>query len=111
IMREVVVDYFGKKNHIMVNQYPDECGICNTNVDPKFIAGAFVQPSRNSKDNLELVFQCTNIECNSLMIGYYRLIEGTYVYIKTQPINPKNKMFQEEINEVSPNFVEIYNQA
>lgn len=110
-MREVVVDYLGAKNHVVVDRYPDECGICNANVDPKYIAGAFIKPRHDLKIDLELVFQCTNIECNSLLIGYYHKSGSNYVYNKMQPINPVNEEFQSEVNEVSPNFVEIYNQA
>lgn len=111
MVREIEIEYKKTKHQLNVNQYPNKCGTCNVNIDPLFIVASFVRPHERDKKCIEAVFQCTSNECNSLLIGYYIKNGSIYYYQKTEPMNPVNKTFTEEIKEVSFNFIEIYNQS
>lgn len=111
-MRKVEVRLLNSDYILDVDRYPNKCGNCDANIDPKYIDGAFIRPHKDDKRYLELVFQCTNIDCNGLLIGYYETGDFMhYYYKKTKPTTPVDKHFEEEIQEVSENFVQIYNQA
>ncbi|MCA1021787.1 DUF4145 domain-containing protein [Halobacillus litoralis] len=104
----------GRTNHgLYVDRFPSECGLCHRDIDPTFIAGAFTDGyQQESSEKIELVFQCTNVECKSLLIGYYEKgSRSQYIFIENTPVNPQGKQFTDEIAEVSENFIEIYNEA
>ncbi len=103
---------FGNNVHVInVDSFPDECGICHKNVDPTIIGSAFVKGDQNSKF-IEAVYQCTNLKCNSLIIGYYeKQSNGYFNLINNAPVYPLSREFDEEITKISNNFVTIYNQA
>jgi hypothetical protein len=96
--------------NLSVDMYPPECGLCHKHIEPIFIGGVFVRGDE-LRDEMESAFQCTNPQCNSLIIGSYKKEGSTYKLIKSAPIIPKEKEFSPEILEVSPNFVKIYNQS
>lgn len=110
--RPISIPYFGTRHSFQVPSYPSECGLCHKNIDPLFISGAFIKGDSTS-GLVEAVFQCTNLQCNGLIIGYYLRPEigGEWRLTKIAPVNPTKKVFDDEILEVSPNFTEIYNQA
>ncbi|MEC3884576.1 hypothetical protein VKA52_12655 [Halobacillus sp. HZG1] len=110
--REVSV-HFQRSNHqFRVPTYPSECGHCHKDIDPVFISGAFIRGDGKTL-NLELVFQCTNVKCNRLIIGYYerQTPQDVFELAKIAPVTPIGKEFSDEIKEVSQNFINIYNQA
>lgn len=89
----------GNAHIVNVNSFPDECGICHKNVNPIVIGSAFVRGD-HLNGNLEVAFQCTNLKCNSLIIGYYHRISGPGSSLKLEkhaPINPIKREFDEEI--------------
>jgi hypothetical protein len=102
----------GNRQNVTVDSFPDKCGLCHKNVNPVFIAGQFVKGDHLSL-LMESAFQCTNNQCNSLIIGYFtrNSSSGTFILDKHGPIIPKGKEFNPEIKDVSPNFVEIYSQS
>jgi hypothetical protein len=102
----------GSRHNVTVDLFPDECGLCHKSVNPVFIVGQFVKGDHFSLQ-MESAFQCTNNQCNSLIIGYYKRnsTTGTFILDKHAPIIPKGKEFSSEIKDISTNFVEIYNQA
>lgn len=110
-MRPLPIKFLTTVHQLSANTYPDECGLCHKNVEPTFLSGAFVKG--DSKSNyVEAAFQCTNSDCNSLIIGYYeRRPNGFFVLLKHAPIIPTGKQFDSEIEELSPNFITIYNQS
>lgn len=113
MIRQIEINYLNTRNGINVDKFPSECGLCHKNIDPTFVSGAFIKGGKGSP-KIEAVFQCTNVDCNSLIIGYYSLKPNTtvpYYLIKTGPINPVGKIFDGEIQEVSSNFITIYNQS
>ncbi len=111
--REVSLNYLGSIFTFQVDHFPNMCGLCHKNVDPTFVTGVFVRPTAQRQDEASLVFQCTNVKCNDLIIGYYvkEPLDAIYRFEKTSPKRAKEETFQEEVKEISGNFVKIYNQA
>lgn len=110
-MRTITAYYAGTGTNAHLDRYPSECGLCHKNIEPKFVAGVYVRGS-HLEGQLEAAFQCTNSECNSLIIGsYVRIGSSSFTLIKHAPITPKGKEFNDEITEISSNFTEIYNQS
>lgn len=110
-MRTVKAIAVSETVNIILDKFPDECGICHKNIAPNFLSAIFVDGTRASS-KLEATFHCTNRECSSLIIGYYNRGENGYFYFaRIAPIVPKSKDFDPEIKEVSPSFVDIYNQS
>lgn len=62
------------------------------------------------------MFLCPTESCKEPFIAYYDRIQNTssgfhFILEKTSIGTPKNKVFHSSIGEISPNFIEIYNQA
>lgn len=92
-------------SYIDVEDVPNKCPICHHAIAPSYI-----DATRTNSDIVNLSFQCTN--CNNMFIGIYRRISSSrYRINKTWPIVPESMDFENEINEVSPMFVETYNQS
>jgi hypothetical protein len=111
--KEVKIDHAYSSHKISIN-FPNMCSICHhDSFKPEFLFGTFVRGD-SSGYFLECVFQCTNSNCNSLLIGYYKRvhIRVPFELIKVSPTQTqtKEKNFSPEINEVSKRFVTLYNQ-
>ena len=105
----------GRGEKVDVDREPDTCPRCHTSVHPEFKYGSY---SGDYPDdiNVQLAYQCTNSSCRELFIAYYS--QGQYegsrpslTLTRTAPTSAHEEVFSEEIEEVSPDFVEIYNQA
>jgi len=72
------------------------------------VLGATITASR---EEIQVVYRCTNDACDSVFIGIYAA--GTYGYglVRTTPTTPVNKEFEQTIYDLSPAFVKIYNQS
>lgn len=91
-------------------QFPDECPVCHRNVAPTMIYAAIT--SESLRRELQLVFRCTSLRCDSVFIGIYTLSSnGTTDLERTTPKTPINRSFEDTICKLSPAFVIIYNQA
>ena len=89
-----------------IDKYPNKCPICHHAIAPKYIAGII-----SGDKTLDLSFQCTN--CNNMFIGKYSDPHQyrTFYLNRVWPIVPQIAKFEKEIEEISPTFVKIYNQA
>jgi hypothetical protein len=110
LSRTIVIKHVNTNQSVNVDEFPHQCGLCHKNVEPIFLNGS---TTNDLFTTMQAVFQCTNLECKNLIIGYYSRESQTKPFIKQKiaPINPIEKNFNVEIKDVSPNFVEIYNQA
>lgn len=96
---------------VEVDKFPDHCPICNCHVHPFFVAAHQVDVL------LQVVYQCVRTECGKLFISEYSLhgfngVYREYTYSgRSIPVIFKATEFSEGINDLSPNFVNIYNQA
>lgn len=86
---------------------PDCCPMCNRTQEPKFVLAYETQPAY-----IEVVFKCTSHKCGKLFIGEtIRIGDNGYGIKRCHPIKPFSVNFNKEIGELSPLFVEIFNQA
>lgn len=89
---------------------PDKCPDCHQGVDVRYKYGYLFDGGTLA----ELIFQCPLDNCKHLFIGYYRTYrEGSHdlELYKTAPSKFVGIEFSDEINNVSPSFETIYNQA
>lgn len=102
------------KSNYLITKYPDDCPHCHKNITPSFIS------SNSFSNEIELLFRCPNIPCQRYFIGtYFRsdtpvmtkidTYSATFKGISTSTL--KEKKFAAVINDISPNFVIIYNEA
>lgn len=85
---------------------PDKCPICHS-----FITANKVHSERLWNDEVRFIFRCTNSNCKELFISYYKHNGALYSYYRSDPNNYSIIKFDDEINEVSKDFIEIYNQS
>jgi hypothetical protein len=91
-----------------VNRIPNACPICHLKIHPAMLDG------RLFGNSMEVVFQC--VDCKSLFIAYYKSGVSNqagpiYNFITCKPQTYNHRVFSTEINEVSPAFDPIYNEA
>jgi hypothetical protein len=110
--RALSIKYGTTVYNMHVNEFPDKCGQCHKNVDPALLGASFVKGD-NTSLFMEVAFQCTNLKCNSLILGYFsrEKYPGDFKLMKIAPVYPMDKGFDEEIKNISNNFVMIYNQS
>lgn len=89
---------------------PNSCPFCHKSITPNLIYG-FQKPSNYA----EVFMSCPNLDCNSTFIGYYHSnIAGREFYMfqqKTSKGTMNKKQISTTVNDISPRFSEIYNQA
>jgi len=98
----------------MLDKYPDECPFCHQGIIPTHTLGGDI-----GNDNIGRVFlRCVKHNCRECFIAYYEptnfVITGGYKLYKfthTSIGKKKTKEFHKSIFDISPSFVEIYNQA
>lgn len=98
----------GIQNRVQLDDIPDQCPLCHRSVHPKSIIAAYLE----ERSFVQTIFRCTNQKCQELFIGSYSLkTAGIYTLSKVAPKTSKGEIFSESINDLSPTFVEIYNQS
>jgi hypothetical protein len=86
---------------------PTECPVCHHAIVLTNNLGL-----AESKNALQVIFLCPNIECKSLFICYYVEDDGGILKIeKNEPFSVKMKEFSETILSISENFAKIYEEA
>jgi hypothetical protein len=93
------------------DKIPDLCPICHSHIDPKYISAVLCGKNEHEYKSLQLVFQCTKSSCNNIFISTYFGGFDSYEYSKSEPIKPEKISFNEAIQTLSPDFINIYNQA
>lgn len=93
-----------------LDKFPDYCPICMKSVRPEYILEHFT-----NNGALEFLSHCPNSECGSLFFAVYTenpFDKGNdFILDYSYPYSKNDKEFPEEITELSPQFIEIYNQA
>lgn len=103
----------GGGRNIRLNSVPDTCPLCHHGVHPKHIATQDLV----ERSMAQAIFRCTREKCQELFIATYRNTNrnagGHIVFdiVGIAPISPYASDFSETIKEISPTFVEIYDQA
>jgi hypothetical protein len=91
-----------------IDHHPDECPLCHRSmsINPVYL----VQISDNC---LQGLYQCAKLECHNLFIAtFYLNASNGYFYFKfAAPFNPIAKSVDPKLTEISPEFVETYQQS
>jgi len=99
---------------------PDHCPMCHYAVEP-VLRSAFGVAQLPRKVFAQLIFQCPRRECRRHFIGTYesrtevfarmQLHTTDFFLTSLEPMRFQREQFAAEVEEVSPRFVDIYNQA
>jgi hypothetical protein len=90
--------------------HADQCPICHHKVTPT----AVYAKKRSQRDgaDLEIVYECPNLDCGELFIGYFGPSDYGYPRLyRAAPFTPIPVRFSQPFEEISPTFCEIYDQA
>lgn len=85
-------------------EFPSKCPICHHYGDIAFVH------SFQTKEGVQIIYQCPYQECRSYFIGYYGSPPDKTL-IKLLPTKPDISQFPDAISEVSPMFISIYTEA
>lgn len=105
-MERINVITVDKNDNIAIDMYPDTCPHCHYSVNVKHVFGY--------RDDIHsfLSFFCPRNDCKSyFMYRYYEY--GTDTFALDVAINgkPKGVAYSQTVSDISPNFVDIYQQA
>lgn len=97
---------------------PDYCPRCYVSLYPRVVTGAFSALANKDGSMLQVVFQCTQLDCEEIFIASYaysydsdNIPHETYEFVGLAPKNPAEAEFSESVSKVSPTFVKVYDQA
>lgn len=101
---------------IMIEEEPDECPICFKSATLSHLGAVKVGDPNKAAQQVELIYQCPSLKCNRLFIARYvqrEISKGRYEYLLTEtlPNSFKTKSFEKQIENLSEEFVNIFNQA
>lgn len=94
---------------VKIDKIPNNCPWCHKVIEPIYIESNFP-----NNYELEVILRCANFNCSKLFIGHF--YESSTYQIDfdlkgTSVGNLKEKDYSNEINNTSPSFVRIANQA
>jgi len=109
----------GSEQHHNVDVLPTRCPFCDRKIHPdfrcaitKYFGNGFTEPYA---EILEAVFQCPADDCQHLFIVMYDKVSGhpehEYFFASILPKNQSKKTFDQYIEDLSPSFCSIWNQA
>lgn len=109
-----VPNYLGQTVKVQLVGLADTCPRCHRHVQPNIRSAACNDANRT----VQALFQCSSLLCQDSFISTYSQTDQTilgairvYQYQTSSPVNPARAKFPDAIEEVSPNFVTIFNQA
>ncbi|WP_250458389.1 hypothetical protein [Microbulbifer litoralis] len=103
----------GSNHNVRLTSEPDLCPTCHKSIHPKHVTSAYI----GQQKKVQSVFRCTSSTCQELIIATYTAsgepsgARPHFYLVGLAPISPKKEVFSSSISEVSPSFVDIYNQA
>ena len=91
-------------------EIPYECPNCHRGIDVR-ISLAYIENYASTTS--QVIFQCPRSDCLHFFIGYFNgsTKSRKFFFSHVAPINPKKHEFREVINMISPQFIDIYNEA
>lgn len=87
---------------------PNKCPFCHNAITPNVLSG------HKYGSNLDVLMHCPDKNCQKAFLGYYSVNSGstgTQFLKKTSQGSLIGRSFPKIINEISPSFIIIYNQA
>lgn len=98
-----------------IDAVPATCPLCHRAIHATEHKWHLVPPSERFKPTLEIMYGCPHHECGRYFIARYRLVTGMsnsgFRLVSTSPWDPKPPEVPEVVSEISPTFVEVYEQA
>ena len=91
--------------HIELPDIPLECPACGTLMLPDYYYGL------RGSDGVEVLTQCRNTKCRQSFISVFRFGARNYEWVRFKSLPLSRESFSDIISELSPAFVDIYNQA
>lgn len=113
------IDKLGKSVKVNIDKYTDYCPLCHANIQPMHL-GAYLNGDGNTSHCLQIVYRCPNNECGRVFFAFYEgirqagsgFIEHRWYFLKSvRPGNPKPLPVPESIQNLSPAFCRIYQEA
>ncbi|MHB8336764.1 MAG: hypothetical protein ACYC49_11105 [Ignavibacteriaceae bacterium] len=96
--------YISVNNNSYPVDYPDKCPICHHYGDIAFVH------SFQTKEGVQIIYQCPFIDCRSYFIGYYGLPTQNSL-LQLLPAKPDITSFPACISQISPIFLAIFEEA
>lgn len=93
---------------VYIEKTPDKCPLCHRTIhlSPGFLS------INGDKSRIQMMCRCTAPECDELFITSYEYSGNhQYRFVGSAPVKVQYFQFADVVREVSPSFVEIYNQA
>ncbi|MEY8757791.1 hypothetical protein AB9M93_25425 [Peribacillus frigoritolerans] len=101
-----------------IRPLPQQCPVCTSYISPHYLLlhEKFMPEDGEEQEEIlmEVLCGCPRVECNSLFFAVYRQVNPNprkWVFEYCYPSSKDPVLFEEEINKLSPKFVEVFNQA
>ena len=99
------LSFVGHNPQISYDKEPNKCPFCHDKITPRKYS------AYHGNYGLEIVYRCSSHECQRIFIGIYEKGTNSYQLKSTSIGVHEPRVFSENVISLSPNFVEIYNQA
>lgn len=102
--------------HIDIDRLPDTCPICHSAGTMQVHASYVRTSEQEASEKAQIALQCPKQDCRKFFVAYYSISSQTgssFVarYSHSKPQNYAGTDFPENIVNISPEFITIYNQA
>lgn len=99
-----------------VDHLPDTCPICQSAGAMQQHAGYVRTSETETSEKVQLVLQCPKLDCRKFFIAFYAITHQSGSnfnarYAHSKPQNYVGSTFPNNVSNISPEFVTIYNQA
>lgn len=105
-----IIYYPGSRDvNAFLEDYPNDCPSCHQKITPNYNSAVF---NRNLTQ-ISALLTCPNPYCETAFVANYFTEDnsGRFYFNSIFKIRPQKSVFANEIEELSPSFVKIYNEA
>lgn len=102
----------GNHGQAEIDRLPNECPFCLKSIKPTVLD--LIHPIDYEElldQSIQIILICPSFSCHKIFIGYYDGDKDGAFFIKTSKGSLIATSFSNDINTISPNFSQIYNQA
>lgn len=101
-------------NHALESEYVEKaprCPLCSVSLNPDVLSAYLIEYDDDSKNKLYLLNYCPT--CDECFISFHRYNEedGNYDFVYSAPAGKSSLSFSQAIQNLSPGFIEIYNDS
>jgi hypothetical protein len=100
-----------------IDRHPDQCPLCHHKIAPQLIFPRKA-PGLVYDSVLQVVYVCPNDQCQELFIAYFTYPSyqndpngAAYRLMTSRPVAPRTISFSQFVQDTSPAFCNIYNEA